>query len=305
MAGRIVIGTSSWADPGFVEEWYPPGLPARDRLAWYAERFEAVEVNSMFYALPGPGTVAHWAAVTPRGFTFDVKLHRALSRHAAPVESLPEGLRERAVAGPRGRVVLDAPLERALAEATLEAVAPLAEAGKLSTFLLQLSPAFGPRDHRLEELDALVEALAPHVLAIELRNRSWVKPARLEATLGWFEARGAAWVGVDAPPAEHFTIMPPLDAVTNPRVAYLRAHGRNTERYVRGRAVADRFAWRYSDDELRAITGRALPLAERAGEVRLMFNNNRGSDAPVAAARARELLGQESAAKPVDSQVPS
>lgn len=36
---RIVVGTSSWADPGFVEEWYPQGLPARDRLAWYAERF--------------------------------------------------------------------------------------------------------------------------------------------------------------------------------------------------------------------------------------------------------------------------
>jgi hypothetical protein len=31
--GRIVVGTSSWADPGFVEEWHPPNLPARDRLA--------------------------------------------------------------------------------------------------------------------------------------------------------------------------------------------------------------------------------------------------------------------------------
>jgi hypothetical protein len=48
VSGRVVVGTSSWADPGFVEEWYPPGLPARDRLAWYAERFEAVEVNATF-----------------------------------------------------------------------------------------------------------------------------------------------------------------------------------------------------------------------------------------------------------------
>ena len=37
---RIYVGTSSWADPGFVEEWYPPGMAARDRLPWYAERFE-------------------------------------------------------------------------------------------------------------------------------------------------------------------------------------------------------------------------------------------------------------------------
>ena len=72
--GRIVVGTSSWADPGFVEEWYPPGLPARDRLAWYAEHFDAVEVNASFYAIPDRRTVERWAQVTPDGFTFDVKL---------------------------------------------------------------------------------------------------------------------------------------------------------------------------------------------------------------------------------------
>ena len=90
----IVVGTSSWADPGFVEKWYPTGLPARDRLGWYAERFEGVEVNSTFYAIPGRATVERWVAVTPAGFTFDVKLHRLLSRHAAPLESLPPGLRD-------------------------------------------------------------------------------------------------------------------------------------------------------------------------------------------------------------------
>ena len=51
--------------------------------------------------------------------------------------------------------------------------------------------------------------------------------------------------------------MPPVDAVTNPRVAYLRAHGRNREGYVRGRSVADRFAWRYDDAELEEIGARA------------------------------------------------
>jgi uncharacterized protein YecE (DUF72 family) len=89
--GRLVVGTSSWADPGFVEEWYPRGLPARDRLAWYAERFDAVEVNSSFYAVPERRTVERWAQVTPERFTFDVKLHRLLSRHAADLKSLPTG----------------------------------------------------------------------------------------------------------------------------------------------------------------------------------------------------------------------
>jgi uncharacterized protein YecE (DUF72 family) len=104
MAGRIVVGTSSWADPGFIEEWYPPDLPARDRLRWYAERFEAVEVNSTFYAVPAPRTVARWAQETPDGFTFDVKLHRLLSRHAADLKSLPPELRDDTTANARGRV---------------------------------------------------------------------------------------------------------------------------------------------------------------------------------------------------------
>src|SRR5688572_7114243 len=171
--GRIVVGTSSWADPGFVEEWYPPGLPASERLRWYAERFDAVEVNSTFYAVPGAAQVRRWAEVTPRGFTFDVKLHRLLSRHSAPLDSLPPALRDAAATTARGRVRLDAKLEAALAQAILEAVAPLADAGKLTTFLLQLSPAFGPRDHSLDELAPLLGHVAPHPVAVELRNRSW------------------------------------------------------------------------------------------------------------------------------------
>jgi len=291
-AGRIVVGTSSWADPGFVEEWYPRGLPARDRLAWYAARFEAVEVNATFYALPDARTVRRWAEVTPPGFTFDVKLHRLLSRHAAPPDSLPAAMRERVTVGPRGRVVLTPELEAAVAGATLEAVAPLAEQGRLAALLLQLSPAFAPRSHRLEELDGLIERLAPHPVAVELRHRFWIDEHRREDTLRWYEERGAVWVGVDAPQGKAPTMMPPLDAVTRPELAYLRLHGRNAEGYARGRTVAERFAWRYSDEELAEIRGRVEALAEEAGVVRVMFNNNRGDDAPVAAARMRELLGQ-------------
>ena len=290
MAGRIVIGTSSWADPGFVAEWYPPGLPPRERLPYYAERFESVEINSTFYAIPAAKTVATWAAATPDGFTFDYKLHRLLSRHAAPRSSLPKDLRARAKTNERGRVKLTKRLEAAVADATLEAVEPLG--GKLSTFLLQLSPAFGPRDHKLDELAPLVERLsAAAPVAIELRQRFWLSERRIERTLGWFEEHGAAFVCVDAPQGSNApTIMPPIDAVTRKDVAYLRAHGRNLDGYLRGRSVAERFGYRYRDDELREIGARAHELAGLAQDVRVMFNNNRGADAPEAAQRMRELL---------------
>jgi uncharacterized protein YecE (DUF72 family) len=293
MAGRVVVGTASWADPGFVAEWYPPDLPARDRLPYYAERFEAVEVNSTFYAVPAQSTVARWAKQTPDGFTFDVKLHRLLSRHSAGCSSLPKDLREAVRTTPRGRVKLSASLERDLAAAMLDAVAPLADAGKLAAFLLQLSPAFGPRDHALDELEPLLELVAPRPLAIELRHAGWTREHRVQGTLEWFEASGAVWVATDMPHGDHMTIMPPVDAVTSPRLAYLRAHGRNLEGYVHGRSVAERFGYRYSDDELREIGARAEGLAQEAAEVRLVFNNNRGSDAPRAAERMRELLGEK------------
>jgi uncharacterized protein YecE (DUF72 family) len=83
-----------------------------------------------------------------------------------------------------------------------------------------------------------------------------------------------------------------LDAVTSDRLAYLRLHGRNTEGYLKGKSVAERFAWRYADDELEEVVARVRGLAEQAHEVHVAFNNNRGDDAPTAAQRFRSLLGQ-------------
>ena len=282
MSGRIVVGTSGWSQ---FDDWYPPGLPAADRLACYAERFDGVEVDSTFYALPGLRTVDRWARVTPPGFTFDVKLHRLLSRHATPPSSLPADLRERAILDD-GRVVLDGELELEMCRRTMRAVEPLRGAGRLSSFLLQLTPAFNPREHSLEELEQVAKALAPAPLAIELRHKRWLREA--ERTLGWFRSVGAAFVCVDAPQVEAPNVLPPIDAVTRDDLAYLRAHGRNAEGYLRGRSAAERFDWRYSDAELREVAGRANNLANDATHVRLMFGN--GSHAVEAAQRARAML---------------
>jgi uncharacterized protein YecE (DUF72 family) len=293
MPGRIVIGTSSWADPGFVEAWYPPGLPARDRLPYYADRFDAVEVNSTFYAVPAEKSVAGWVDATRDGFTFDLKLHRLLSRHSTELKALPPELRERAETTPRGRVILTDALQDAVADAVLEAVEPLRAADRLATFLLQLSPAFKPGEHDLDELAPLLDRLAPVPVAVEVRHRGWLEPKRVQRTLGWLEEHGAPLVSVDAPhDGKNPTVLPVVDAVTNPQVAYLRAHGRDLDAYTRGRTVAERFAYRYDDDELRELGERAEGLAEEADQVRVMFNNNNLDDAPVAAQRMRQLLGQ-------------
>jgi uncharacterized protein YecE (DUF72 family) len=194
-------------------------------------------------------------------------------------------------------------LERELVARTLDAVRPLEHAGKLGAFLLQLTPSFSPSRHALDELAGLVDALGDHALAIEFRHRGWVEGERLEHTLDWLSDHRAAFVAVDAPKEVHVPIMPDVDAVTNPDLAYIRLHGRNAEGYLKGKSVAERFGWDYSEEELEEVATRARAMAEEAGMVHVMFNNNRGADAPTSARAFRTLMGQDPGPPPDDGQL--
>lgn len=294
----IVVGTSSWSDPGFVEHWYPRGLPAKERLGFYAERYEAVELNSSFYAIPAISTVEGWAKGTPEDFRFDVKLHRLLSHHASQLKELPKDLRDQVETNERGRVLLDRPLLDEMVRRTAEAMRPLADAGKLGSYLLQLTPAFDPRRNELDELAPVIEGLAPVPVAVEFRRRSWASSKRFEGVLDWLSAHDAVFVCVDTPPGDHVPIFPPIDAVTYDGLAYMRCHGRNTEGYLHGRSVAERFDYDYPPDELEEIAGRARALDSEAEQVHVMFNNNARELAPKAARGLRTILGQDPGPEP-------
>jgi len=294
----IVVGTSSWADPGFVEHWYPQGLPSKERLPFYAERFEAVELNSSFYAIPAASTVEGWAKVTPDGFHFDVKLHRLLSHHASRLKELPADLRDEVETNERGRVLLDPALIEEMVRRTAEAFQPLAEAGKLAAYLLQLTPAFDPRRNELDELAPVIDGLAPTPVAVEFRRRSWASSKRFESVLDWLSAHEAVFVCVDTPPGDHVPIFPPIDAVTRDSLAYMRCHGRNLEGYLHGRSVAERFDYDYPREELEEIAGRAKALGEEAEQVHVMFNNNARELAPKAARALRGILGEDPGPEP-------
>ena len=67
MAATVRIGTCSWADEALSKWFYPPKLPAKERLAWYAEHFDTVEVDSTYYRLPSESMVQGWAERTPDG----------------------------------------------------------------------------------------------------------------------------------------------------------------------------------------------------------------------------------------------
>jgi uncharacterized protein YecE (DUF72 family) len=285
----IRVGTSSWTDPGFLRYWYPEGLSAAERLCYYAERFDCVELNSSFYRLPAERQAELWAERTPDGFLFDVKLHKYLSHHATDPNDLPKDLRDGEV-DDRGHVVRDPGLERELARRLKQALAPLSKAAKLGAFLLPLTPGFSPRRNELAELDVVLDELAP--VAVEFRNRGWLVADRREETLAYLRERGATFMGVDAPRADHFTIVPSFDAVTNPDLAYVRCHGRNVHGYIQGRTVAERFDYDYPPLEVEEIAERARVLSDEAKEVHVMFNNNARDYAPKAARRMLQALAK-------------
>ncbi len=303
--GKILVGTASWSDPGFVERWYPAKMAAADRLPWYAQHFEMVEVNSTFYSVPAPRMVERWCRSTPNEFIFDLKLHQLLSRHSTTAKFLPRVLQRQVATDAKGKVILSPALEMAMVEEILRAISILRDAGKLGALLLQLSPAFSPRKHKLEELHPLLESLNGYRVAVELRNRNWAEGEQLNQMLEFFRAHSATLVSVDAPATNHFTIMPAeLDASTNPEIAYLRLHGRDARAYTTGKTVAARFNYDYSDDEIEEVAERSERLAKDARTVHVVFNNNALDYAPHAASRLRKALRQIVKIPPRQQELP-
>lgn len=268
-------------------------MVAGDRLAWYAEQFNLVEVNSSFYSVPDAMMAKRWCDATPPDFIFDLKLHQLLSRHAATAKLLPPKMRARLPVEKNKRVSLTPELESEMVAAFFPALEIFRRQKKLGLLLLQLSPAFSPARHSLNELKHLFELLRDFPLAVELRNRNWTADTQLAATLDFFRSHNLVFVNVDAPDENHFTVMPSdLNAVTNAGAAYLRLHGRNAKGYLTGKTVAARFNYDYSDDEIGEIAERTRELASEAKEVHVIFNNNARDYAPHAALRLRKALGQ-------------
>ena len=297
---NIRVGTASWSEPEFVKAgWYPKGLPANQQLPFYADRFDLVELNSSFYALPQARLCDRWAKVTPDGFLFDVKCHRLLSRHATRADALPSDLRAEAEITERGTVVLTPELERAVAARFLEELKPLEAAGKLGALLLQMTPGFAPRTADLTALEPLLQQLRGtgsqgRQVVLELRHRGWLDDTHRAQTTSFLRETGITLASIDGPPTDskHFTIMPGVDEITDGRLAYLRLHGRDAKAYLTGKTVAERFHYDYSDVEIAEVSERALGLAKEADEVHVVFNNNSRDFAPVAAERLRRRLGQ-------------
>jgi len=252
-----------------------------------------VEVNSSFYAVPALATVASWAERTPAAFRFHVKAHQLISGHPSDPARLPPPLRELpATLDERGRIRRPSrELRDAVIDALVEAVGPLGP--KLGAVLVQLPPYVASGERQREEIGRIVRRLKPVRAAVEFRHRSWVAPGERERAAEVLAEHDAAWVCVDAPRIDTASAMPPVVERTSDALAYIRLHGRNAETWTKGRSVAERFDYDYSEAELGEWLDPALRLSEAAREVAVVFNNNARDYALRAARRFQEMVAEQ------------
>src|SRR4249920_1059107 len=160
----VRIGTSGWNYPTGKGTWnglfYPStrskkaGTAGFDELRFYADHFNTVEINSTFYGQPRADVTRGWAARTPPGFEFSLKLYQKFTH--------PKMFREAALRSAPGS---DGALLDLLAQVTQSdiddfraGIEPLATGGRLGALLAQFPPSFKDTPQSRDYLAQLLRA---------------------------------------------------------------------------------------------------------------------------------------------------
>ena len=277
------IGTSGWKYPSGQGTWngifYPEKGAAPkgfDELAFYAERFNTVEVNSTFYGQPRAQVSLTWVKRTPPGFEFAVKLYQKFTHPNLVPDKTP--------------------VRPADVDAFKGGIEPLAAGERLGPLLAQFPASFKDTPDARAYLEWLLSTFRDYHVAVELRHRSWSDHAADIARL--LHRFGAAWTQIDEPKFR-FSIRQDLLPNVN-TFYYMRLHGRNAGQWWEHEHSEDRYNYLYSEAEL-------TPIAEAVRKARALvkkqyvyLNNHFAAQAVADAAVLRQLLDE-----PVTAPMPA
>ena len=148
MRDKAFIGTSGWAYPSWKPGFYPPSLPQKKFLEYYATQLNSVEVNYTFRQLPTESMLTGWMAASDAGFRFSFKAPQRIT-HILRLSNCSDAV-----------------------AALSHALDPVVTAGRMGVVLFQLPPNFKADVSRLGSFlaDAKTSGLR---MAFEFRHNSW------------------------------------------------------------------------------------------------------------------------------------
>ncbi len=285
----VRIGTSGWSYPSGKGTWngifypVPPGVKKKagfDELAFYADHFDTVEVNSSFYRIPTAQATKSWAERTPANFEFALKLFQKFTHPDMFTKAT-------------GADATD--LGTADVDEVRRALDPLARAGKLGPLLAQFPASFRNDANARGYLAWLLEAFKDYAVAVELRHRSFSDDPG--ETLQLLAAHGAALAQIDEPKFRDSIRQNRLPNV--PTFYYLRLHGRNAAEWWSHEQSEDRYNYLYSDAELDPIVEDVSGASRDVKKAYVYANNHFSAKSVANAASIKQKLGQ-----PLDGEYP-
>ena len=256
----IRVGLSGWSYSEWRGDFYPEGLPARERLRYAATRFPTLEINASFYSLKQPRTYAAWHAEAPE-VTFAVKgsklvthNHRLANAEQALANFYASGVL--ALGAGLGPFLWQLPPSLRFDAERVEAFL-----SGLPRSTTELAERARRHDDRVPAKRALTEphAEAPVRHALEPRHTSWADPAAADL----LAAYDVAMVVSDL--ADRY----PMFEVATTDFVYVRLHG-HTRLYYSGYAAASLDAW----------ADRCRRWAGEERDVFVYFDNSAAGKAP-------------------------
>jgi len=250
------IGTSGYSYDDWVGPYYPPDLPKKEWLSFYAREFNASELNFTYYRLPNAWTLERIAQKTGEGFQFTVKAYKGMTHER---EDNAEAFTQ-----------------------FVAALRPLLEADKFGCILAQFPYSFRPTPGNFDYLKRCRERLGDLPVVVEFRRADWLTPE----TFAFLREQNLGFCCVDEPRIKG--LMPPMVEVTGP-VAYVRFHGRNAKKWWRHEHAWERYDYTYSEEELQEWVPRLRKMDQEA-EKTFAFANNHWQAQAVGTARQLKLL---------------
>ena len=297
--GEIRIGICSWTDRTLLKSGFYPASASSPagRLAYYASKFDVVEIDSTYYALTDSLSAFRWIGGTPANFLFGVKSYGIFTFHRVKFASLPAWLKTELGGGPPDALVKRENLSHKqrvkLYEEFIRPVEILYSSGRLAYLLFQFPPNLQFGTKVLSYIKKIREMSGPMPLAVEVRNRSWLDNGNRDAFLDLLRDQNIAYTAVDEP-AIGWTV--PRDwPVTAEWGTVARFHGRNHAGWRNPKAsVHERFDYEYKREELADWVSEAITIRGKLGDTQkifVMFNNCVSDKAVRGAWLMTEMLG--------------